>query len=84
MAVGRDLSHMVMWLIYEISHVPDARAQIWLEVNKFVLKDGKYTLKQLSEWLSHEVLDKMDYVNNFVKEVLRVESGDSSFTWMAH
>jgi len=26
----------------------------------------------------------MTYINNFVKEVLRVESGDSSFTRMAH
>lgn len=25
LAVGRDLSHMVMRLIYEISHLPDAR-----------------------------------------------------------
>ena len=84
LAVGWDLSHMVMRLIYEISHLPDARHQIKQEVNKFVLKDGKYSLNQLSEWLSHEILDKMTYVNNFVKEVLRVESGDNSFTRMAH
>lgn len=75
---------MVMRLIYEISHLPEARSKIKSEINKFVLKDGKYTLDQLSERLSHEVLDKLDYLNNFIKEVLRVESGDNSFTRMAH
>lgn len=64
------MSHMLLRVFYEISNTPNARENIRSEVRKFVLKEGKHKQEELPKLLNNTALDKMQYLNYFVKEIL--------------
>ena len=64
---SRALSTSFLYL----KRFPEIRKKIHDEIQSKVFLNGKFSLKDMKEIMTHDVLDECDYLTNFIKEVLR-------------